>query len=448
MEGWPTELREVTEEARAFWTFREEMCVEQNVIYKVNRAIIPKSLRSKFLQHIHAGHQGEIKCLLRAKQSVYWPGITTEIRDIVQRCSSCQKHATKQQPYPEIQHPVPERPWQKVASDLFLHGSQKYVLVVDYFSKFPVVRSIDAETSEEVSGKLSAIFCEMGVPEEIVTDNGPCFVGPEMRNRMKSLKIKHTTSSPNYPGSNGQAERYVGYVKSVMTKCIDSGENPAVGLLQMRNTPIDIGIPSPMDIMRGVTSFNPELPNRKEGQPIDMGQVRDNLVIRQKKNSKAPCRLPPTILQPGDEIRHYDSKLKIWKEGKVIQKTEEPQSYKIKDAVGGILRRTQTHLKRKRMEPIVIEENNEEDEAEIPELIQENKKLQVQTQVPMEAPKEGNEPPAERATRGKRRSRLHENKKPRILSQTTMDEHQEAAEPVLAKSTRCGRTVRVPDRYR
>ena len=75
-----------------------------------NKVIIPFLLRPKMLSVIREGHLGVEKCKSYAKQSLYWPGLTSDIEELVRKCSICNSYCRKQQQEPLIPHPVPHRP--------------------------------------------------------------------------------------------------------------------------------------------------------------------------------------------------------------------------------------------------------------------------------------------------------------------------------------------------
>ena len=105
---------------------------EENGLLLYNgRLLIPSSLRLKILDELHAGHQGINKTRMRANQSVWWPGMSREIADLVQNCRTCARDERNKKE-PLIATPTPELPWQKVASDLFEWNKQQYLLVIDY----------------------------------------------------------------------------------------------------------------------------------------------------------------------------------------------------------------------------------------------------------------------------------------------------------------------------
>ena len=75
--GWPPCRKSCPQELWEFWNFRCDLVLEDGLVLKGSRIVIPKSMRNQVLQAIHVGHQGETKCILLARESVFWPGIST-----------------------------------------------------------------------------------------------------------------------------------------------------------------------------------------------------------------------------------------------------------------------------------------------------------------------------------------------------------------------------------
>ena len=98
--------------------------------------MVPESLQQETLAKLHHGHQGIVRCRLRAQNFVWWPGISQRIKDVIEHCSVCVKHST---PHREPLMPtvLPDYPWQSVAMDLFVLNGVNYVVIVDYFSRYP-----------------------------------------------------------------------------------------------------------------------------------------------------------------------------------------------------------------------------------------------------------------------------------------------------------------------
>ena len=86
------------------------------------------------LGKVHKGHLGIAKCRERARQSIWWPGMSTELEKVVKNGVECCKTQKRHQPL--IPSPLPDLPWQRVATDLYEWKQQMYLLVVDYYSRY------------------------------------------------------------------------------------------------------------------------------------------------------------------------------------------------------------------------------------------------------------------------------------------------------------------------
>jgi hypothetical protein len=137
------------------------------------KIVIPYSLRPEMLEHIHEGHMGMEKCKALAKQSLYWPNMSRDIENIVAKCHICNSYRNAQPREPLIPHEVPARTWQKLATDIFTVHGKDYLLVADYFSKYPEVCYLVDKTAASVILRLKFIIARHGIPEELITDNMP-----------------------------------------------------------------------------------------------------------------------------------------------------------------------------------------------------------------------------------------------------------------------------------
>ena len=175
-------------------------------------------MKLQVLDKIHEGHQGIVKCRERAKTSVWWPGLSREVQDMAENGKVCAKHR-QQRAEPLMPTLFPERPWQMIGTDLFELDNLNYLIVVDYFSRYIEVAAMQKTTkSYEVIRALKSIFARHGIPEEVRSDNGPQYASAEFTHFAKEWGFKHTTSSPRFPQSNGEAERAVETTKSQLKK--------------------------------------------------------------------------------------------------------------------------------------------------------------------------------------------------------------------------------------
>ena len=117
-------------------------------------------------------------------------------------------------------HDVPSRPWAKLGADLSKFEGADYLATTDYFSNFVEVDRLKKTTSESVIRALKYQFARHGIPDVLITDNGPQFTLEKFRNFVEEWQFQHTTSSPGYPQSNGKAENAVKTVKNLMRKSL------------------------------------------------------------------------------------------------------------------------------------------------------------------------------------------------------------------------------------
>ena len=201
--------------------------------------------KKNFIQ-IHQGHQGIQKCRLRISYSVWWPGVSKAMESYIKNCPQCLKSYTSPKE-PLLSSPLPSRPWQKVATDLFELNKSHYLLIVDYFSRFPEVFKLNSTTSSSVVSILKSTFARHRVPAILFTDNGPQFSSQDFKRFASAYLFRHVTSSPRYPQSNGLVERTVGTVKKLLEHTTD----PFMALLSYRSTPLPWCMLSPVELLFG-----------------------------------------------------------------------------------------------------------------------------------------------------------------------------------------------------
>ena len=159
--------------------------------------------------------------------------------------------------------------------DYLNFDGKSYVLICDYFSKFPFLYR--AKTSFwSLRDRLIDLFSIEGFPDEIVSDNRPLFQSKEFAKFLSGLSIKHTTSSPGYPHSNGFIERHIQMVKNMLSKSSNTWSFQEV-LADLRTTLIGTGLPSPAEILH-----RRNLTTRAQAE-IDIKTIRSVLQERQLK---------------------------------------------------------------------------------------------------------------------------------------------------------------------
>ena len=82
-QGWPSTIKEVSSVSQPYWTFREELMIEDGMILKGISIVVPTKKCEALLKLIHESHLGLNKCMLRAKEIVYWPGLNNQLEKMI-----------------------------------------------------------------------------------------------------------------------------------------------------------------------------------------------------------------------------------------------------------------------------------------------------------------------------------------------------------------------------
>ena len=233
--GWPRHSKQVSQEARKYWSFQEEIHEADGLLFVGPKLIIPNAKRAEILAIIHSSHLGIEKCKARARGVMYWPGMSVDIEECISNCQICKKFQRRNQKEPMIPHEIPELPWNKLGSDIFQFGGDDYVVIVDYMSKYPEVLKLKNKTATEIICKMKECFSRHGIPETLIADNMP-YASLELRKFAKEWGFKIT--SPGYPTSNGLSERYVQTVKQLMRKAYENNEDPYPAVMDFRDSPV------------------------------------------------------------------------------------------------------------------------------------------------------------------------------------------------------------------
>jgi transposase InsO family protein len=252
-EGWPTSIKDVPQVLKPYWCYRDEITIDNGMLMKGQRIIIPSILQVEILGKLHAAHQGAEKTKLRARTSVFWRKMNEGIDRITKSCRTCQEFQPTQTRQPHIPTEIPPRPWHTIATDLFYLDNTEYLLISDYYSKYPFVKKFPKgqSNSKTIIAILKQIFSKQGIPEVVRSDNGPHYPSKDYREFANEYGFQIVTSSPHYPRSNGYIESQVKTVKSILAKGekTETDPNIAHALLCLRSTPIDHALPSPAELL-------------------------------------------------------------------------------------------------------------------------------------------------------------------------------------------------------
>lgn len=220
---------------------KEELSLMQDCLMWGQRVIVPSNLRQRVLEDLHTGHPGVVKMKALARSYIWWPNIDSQIEEKSKTCLSCQQN--QKAPCLSPLHPWswPEAPWQRIHIDFAgPFEGRMFLVIVDAHSKWPEVHVMDSTTSSKTIQVLRGVFSRYGIPETLVSDNGPQFTSEEFASFLKANGVRHVRSAPFHPATNGLAERFVQTFKHSLRSSkepIPLQQRLDSFLLQYRNTP-------------------------------------------------------------------------------------------------------------------------------------------------------------------------------------------------------------------
>jgi hypothetical protein len=189
-----------------------------------DRLVIPKSLQKVVIRQLHKGHPGIVNMKMIARSHVYWPKIDSQLEEFVKQCSNCQSIAKDPVKSLLYSWPTPEEPWERVHVDYAGPIKGKfYFIIIDSFSKFPVVYVTNTPNTSTTISKLAECFSMFGDPVKLVTDNATYFKSAKFEEFCLKNGIEHITTPAFHPQSNGQVERFVDTLKRALKKMEGEG---------------------------------------------------------------------------------------------------------------------------------------------------------------------------------------------------------------------------------
>lgn len=282
-----------------------------------DRVIIPTSLQRKVLENLHVNHKGIIKMKQEARRSIYWFGINADIESFARNCEVCAKTSVAPKEKYISEWTATTRPFSRIHADFFYFERRTFLLVVDSFSKWLEIIWMKYGTdSDKVLKEFVGFFARFGLPDVLVTDNGPPFNSKNFTTFLERQGIQVFKSPPYHPQSNGQAERLVRVSKDVLRKFLldatvrhlDLQDKINYFLFNYRNTCLSEGGKYPSE---SVLSYKPKT-------------VLD--LINPKNNYKRQLAEPLPFRYESAEEDNYDDPYANLKRGdKVYYKNHNPK---------------------------------------------------------------------------------------------------------------------------
>ena len=201
----------------------------------VTQLVVPQPYRKLVMTLAHeglmGGHQGSKKTCDKVLSNFYWPGVSSDVTRFCQSCDICQRTIPRGR-VPRVplgKMPVIDVPFKRVAVDLVgpIHPitarKNRYILtVVDCATRYPEAVALPNIETVTVAEALVDIFARVGVPSEILSDQGAQFTSSLMREVSRLLSLKQLTTTPYHPACNGLVERFNGTLKQILRRiCAD-----------------------------------------------------------------------------------------------------------------------------------------------------------------------------------------------------------------------------------
>ncbi|UYV67705.1 hypothetical protein LAZ67_5001654, partial [Cordylochernes scorpioides] len=348
IEGWPICKKDVDEDAKVFFDFRHRLYLWNDLLCIGSAIVIPKTQRNAMLNLLHQSHQGISAIQGLARESLFWPRMSIDIAEKVKNCEICQKHQKSKIRQPLKPFPVPDYPWQTVSLDIFYIQKKPHLLVVDRYSGYPEVFTLDPPTAINVKNKLRETFARFGIPETMMSDNGPPFRSEIMTDFCIRWGIKQLFSSPHLHRSNGLAERNIQTIKNQLIKCRDEGSDPYLAILAYRNTPKnDLPSPAQLCLSRSLRCQIPRItplyrPYQTNWRSIENAKRKRQSSMKEQydRNSKSYPKV-----NVGEDAWCQIHPRETWTPVKISAQADSPQSFEVVTPSGNRLIRNQQFIR-------------------------------------------------------------------------------------------------------
>ena len=328
---------------RPYFVNKNNLCWEGDLLKFCNRIVPPQDIWPTILSSAHSGHPGIVRMKRILRETYWWPGMSTQAESHVQHCMACQRSA-KSQPHhriPATTIPRAQEAAKQWALDItgpFWNG--RYLAVaIDSFSGYPEILDTKDTTSGTIITWLKDLFAKQGLPDGILTDNGPQFVSEEFRTFLRDGDIHHYTSAVYNPRENGQVEAFNKYIKHGVQAFSSANKPWHQGILELlqayRATPATAATTSPAELFLG-------RPMRREHQPNLSKPSRRTLEGREttsppstNQQSPAPQRILRSVYTKGDRVLtklpHTPKGKSPWSDPKTVEEVLGTYSFRLSD---------------------------------------------------------------------------------------------------------------------
>ena len=160
--GWPDDIQQLPSEVREYWSYRDELTLQNRRILKGHQVVIPEQLRRNILQQLHTSHQGIDKTKKLVRESIYWPCVNKSIENICASCWLFQEMQPQQTPQHIQQHERPLALCVRVGTDIFTIHNDNYLIISDYYSQYPFIKKLPSLNNASATIPATNVFQPSG----------------------------------------------------------------------------------------------------------------------------------------------------------------------------------------------------------------------------------------------------------------------------------------------
>ncbi|XP_045463872.1 uncharacterized protein K02A2.6-like [Harmonia axyridis] len=232
-EGWPDNT---SEELLPYKRRKLELGIEGGILLWGFRVVIPSKFRRQILEELHGAHNGMVKMKALARQYLWWPNLDADIEKYVKNCSPCMTLAKNPNKAVLTKFAEGKHVFDRIHID-FLGPIQgrNFLIIIDAYSKWPEVYEMGKMDSRSTIDMLRDCFARFGLPNIIFSDNGAQLTSSDFEEFCRFNGIKHSTSPPFHPETNGAAENSVKYFKNAIKKLLIDVREKGSSLKSMIN---------------------------------------------------------------------------------------------------------------------------------------------------------------------------------------------------------------------
>ncbi|BHF85703.1 hypothetical protein SprV_1002887500 [Sparganum proliferum] len=294
--GWPSST---SSDFQPFFSRQNELSLQDGCILWGNRVVVPPQGRRAILRDLHNAHPGTVRMKALARSYVWWPKIDADIENVVKACHVCQITQKALPKVPLKPWAWPDSPWKRVHVDYFgpFQGHMVLVVVDAHTKWIDAIPTGNSCSSLTTINKLRTVFSTFGIPEMVVSDNGPAFTSAEFKDFMEKNGIRHLTTAPYHAASNGLAERAVQTIKHGLAKQTEADLATKLSrfLFSYRITPNDSTGASPAELM-----FKRQLRTRLD---LLNPSTHDRVIAKQTKmKARYDANTRPRVIAPNESV--------------------------------------------------------------------------------------------------------------------------------------------------